>query len=193
MPRMSSKTLAVGVADHAGWAILVTVNRDGVALDRRRVELVEEGLPVMPHHHEGQKLPLAEAVELVARVQASAERHAKARLDELVDSVGTGIAAIALRACPALPESTRERLESYRAMCVADWVMYRQALARAAANRGWSVRWYDARLVSAEAARALPRGSLTEVLEAGRAALGSPWTRDHKVAMAAAIAAARGA
>ena len=39
----------IGVSDHGGWAVLVTVARDGALLDRRRVELVGEGLPKIPH------------------------------------------------------------------------------------------------------------------------------------------------
>ncbi len=34
----------IGVSDHGGWAVLVTVSRDGTLLDHRRVELVGEGL-----------------------------------------------------------------------------------------------------------------------------------------------------
>jgi hypothetical protein len=33
----------IGVSDHAGWAVLVTVAGDGTLLDRRRVELLDEG------------------------------------------------------------------------------------------------------------------------------------------------------
>jgi hypothetical protein len=55
--------------------VLVTVARDGTALDRRRVDLVDEGVPKLPHHSEGQTLPLDEAVELVERGRVSAERH----------------------------------------------------------------------------------------------------------------------
>jgi hypothetical protein len=36
--------------------------RDGTLLDRRRVELVDEGLPELPQHDEGQALPLDETV-----------------------------------------------------------------------------------------------------------------------------------
>ena len=37
----------IGVSDHGGWAVLVTVARDGTLLDRRRVELVDdEGQPL---------------------------------------------------------------------------------------------------------------------------------------------------
>ena len=58
---MSKNGGIIGVSDHGGWA--VTVARDGMLLDRRRVELLAEGLPKLPHHSEGQGLPLDEAVE----------------------------------------------------------------------------------------------------------------------------------
>jgi len=53
---MSKKDGIIGVSDHGGWAVLVTVAPDGTLLDRRRVELVGEGLPKLPHHSEGQRL-----------------------------------------------------------------------------------------------------------------------------------------
>src|SRR6516164_11274745 len=77
----------VGVSDHGGWAVLVTAAADGTLLDRRRVELVDEGLPKIPHHSEAQALPLDEAVALVERVKASAERQAKLRLEALALTV----------------------------------------------------------------------------------------------------------
>ena len=61
---MSKHSGIIGVSDHGGWAVLVTVARDGTLLDRRRVELVGKELPKLPHHSEGQGLPLHEAVEL---------------------------------------------------------------------------------------------------------------------------------
>ena len=45
----------VGVADHNGWAILVSaaaVNGEPTVVDRRRVELIERGVPSQPYHHE---------------------------------------------------------------------------------------------------------------------------------------------
>lgn len=64
--KTSPRRVFVGVADHDGWAILVTAAPDGTFVDRRRVELVDEGLPTMPHHHDGQKLPLPDAVAAIA-------------------------------------------------------------------------------------------------------------------------------
>src|SRR5579864_6037559 len=122
----------IGVSDHGGWAVLVTVARDGRLLDRRRVELVDEDLPGIPHHHEGQLLPIDEAVALVERVRVSAERHAALALDAVAIAV-PHILGIALRDCPKLPNTIAERIKDYRARNVADWVMYREALASAAA------------------------------------------------------------
>jgi hypothetical protein len=39
---MSRDDGIIGVSDHGGWAVLVTVAGDGTLLDRRRVELVDE-------------------------------------------------------------------------------------------------------------------------------------------------------
>lgn len=74
---MSQEGAIVGISDHGGWAVLVTVAADGTLLDRQRVELVDAGLPKIPHHSEAQALPVELAVALVERVRASAERHAK--------------------------------------------------------------------------------------------------------------------
>lgn len=167
----------------------MTVTRDGTLLDRRRVELVESGVPVMPHHREGQRLPLPEAVALVERVRASAERCAHACLAQLAGDVDADIMGIALRELPELPNTVDERITNYRAMCVADWVMYRQALAGAAVARGWTAHWYDAKRVFDEAARVLERESIDGLLEETRVTFGRPWQKDHRMAMAAAIAA----
>lgn len=188
MPR-KMKAAVVGVSDHAGWAVLMTVAPGGALLDRRRVELLDDGLPKLPFHHECQALPLPQAEELIARVRASAASHARDSLDALAREVAKPIVGIALRACPPLPDSVAERISNYRAQCVADSVMYRHALAEAAVTRGWAVHWYDARSVFGEAARALGRETIDDLLAATRTSLGPPWQKDHRMAMAAAIAA----
>lgn len=180
----------VGVSDHGGWAVLVTVAGDGTLLDRRRVELVDEDLPKIPHHSEGQSLPLHEAVALVERVRASAERHAKLCLDAVATEVPGRILGVALRQCPALPPTVAERIKDYRAQNVADWVMYRKALAAAAEARGWSVHWYDAKKVFGAASEALCIEDLDAHFLELRRSIGPPWGKDHKLAMAAAMVAA---
>lgn len=189
---MSKNGGIIGVSDHGGWAVLVTVTRDGTLLDRRRVELVGEGLPKIPHHSEGQGLPLDEAVELVERVRVSAERHAVLALDAVTTAV-PHILGVALRKCPQLPPTIAERIKDYRAQNVADWVMYRKALASAAEARGWPVHWYDSKGVLGAAGQALRVENLDDHFLRVRRAIGPPWNNDHKLAMAAAIVTASAA
>jgi|SRR5579862_6331805 len=188
---MSKNGSIIGVSDHGGWAILVTVAHDGALLDRRRVELVDDDLPGIPHHHEGQLLPMDQAVALVERVRASAEKHAAIALDA-VASVVPNIGGIALRACPELPATIAERIKDPRARNVADWVMYRKALSSAAEARGWPVYWYDAKTVFDSAGRALNVENFDDYFLHLRKAFGPPWNADHKLAMAAAVVAATG-
>jgi hypothetical protein len=179
----------IGVSDHGGWAILVTVTRDGTLLDRRRVDLVDDALPGLPHHDDGQMMPVEEAVALVERVRVSAEKHAALALDAVASAVSR-ILGIALRNCPELPPTVAERIKDHKARNVADWVMYRKALASAAAARGWPVHWYDAKNVLSLAGQALHVENFDAHFLEARRTLGPPWNQDHKIAMAAAIAAA---
>jgi len=180
----------IGVSDHGGWAVLVTVAGDGTLLDRRRVELVDEGLPKIPHHSEGQALPIEEAVALVERVEASAKRHSKLVLGAVAATVHGRIVGVALRQCPELPPTVAERIKDYTAQNVADWVMYRKALAAAAEARGWAVQWYDAKKVFDAASKRLRTADIDAHFVKLRKAIGPPWNKDHKLAMAAAIVAA---
>ena len=181
----------VGVSDHGGWTVLVTVGRDGTLLDRRRVDLVDQGLPKLPHHSEGQRLPLDQAVELVESVRVSSERHAVLALDAVTRAVPQ-IRGIALRKCQPLPPTVAERIKDYRAQNVADWVMYRSSLASAAEARGWPVHWYDAKKVMGAASQALGIENLDDHFLRVRKTVGPPWDKDHKLAMAAAIVTAKG-
>ena len=179
----------IGVSDHGGWAVLVTTARDGTLLDRRRVELVDDALPGLPHHHEGQMLPMDRAVALVEQVRASAERHAVLALDAVATAI-PNILGIALRICPELPPTIAERIKDYRARNLADWVMYRKALASAAEARGWPIHWYDAKTVLVAASKALSIENFDAHFLQMRKTLGPPWNNDHKLAMAAAVVTA---
>ena len=192
---MSNDDGIIGVSDHGGWAVLVTVTGDGKLLDRSRVELVDQDLPKIPHHSEGQRLPIDEAVALVERVRRSAERHSKLVLDAVAKTVSARssvrIRGIALRQCPTLPPTIAECITDYRAQNVADWVMYRKALAAAAEAHGWAIHWYEAKRVFEAASKALGIEDLGAHFLRLRTSIGPPWNNDHKLAMAAAIVAAR--
>ena len=195
-------TATVGVAEHGNSAVLVTIAHDGTLLDRRSIDLTDRGVPTHPHHHEGswavgrylntpgaQQGSLADAVALVERVRASAERGARERLGALAASVPAPIVRIAIRVCPSLPSTTEERITDNRAQTVADSVMYREALAHAAEARGWSVHWYDRERVFRDAAAALGRKDVDAFLLAMGRSIGPPWQAKHKLAAAAALAA----
>ena len=66
--------------------------------------------------------------------------------------------------------------------------MYRQELAELAHARGWEVHLYDAKSVEGQAGSMLAERA-AEVLHGPRAALGPPWTKDHRVALAATVVA----
>jgi hypothetical protein len=197
-------TATVGVAEHGNSAVLVTIAHDGTLLDRRSIDLTDRGLPTHPHHHEGswavgrylntpgaKPMSLADAVALVERVRASAERGARESLGALAASLAVPIVRIALRACPSLPSTTEERIADNRAQTVADSVMYREALALAAEARGWSVHWYDRERVFRDAAAAFGRKDVDALLQAMGRSIGPPWQAKHKLAAAAALAARR--
>jgi hypothetical protein len=195
-------TATVGVVEHGNSAVLVTIAHDGTLLDRRSIDLTDGGVPTHPHHHEGswavgrylntpgaQRGSLADAVALVERVRASAERGARESLGALAASVPAPIVRIAIRVCPSLPSTTEERITDNRAQTVADSVMYREALARAAEARGWPVYWYDRERVFRDAAMALGRQDVDAFLLAMGRSIGPPWQAKHKLAAAAALAA----
>ncbi len=126
---------------------------------------------------------------LVEQVRASATRATSASLEELATAVGVPIVSMSLRAWPAdFPEAIAVlRRPPYEAR--ADSVMYRQVLAECAVARGWDVHFYDAKDVERQAERVLGARA-DEVLRGPRAALGPPWGKDHRMALAATVLAA---
>jgi hypothetical protein len=69
--------------------------------------------------------------------------------------------------------------------------MYRKVLASAAEARGWPVHGYDAKKVLGAASQALRVENLDAHFLHVRRAVGPPWNKDHKLAMAAAIVTAK--
>src|SRR4051812_33101192 len=72
--RTQRPPLVIGIADHNGWAVLVStaaLNGEPAVADRRRVDLVEPGVPSQPYHHETLALRDVEAEQLVGEVKRS--------------------------------------------------------------------------------------------------------------------------
>jgi hypothetical protein len=181
--------MRLGIAHHFGWAVAVTASADHRVVDRRRIELVQPGLPAAPiHHRAGKELDDAATAALVAQVRASAARAASAALDELATALPEPIESMSLRGWPPDFPTDIAVLRRVPYVSRADSVMYRQVLAELAHARGWVVDFYDARTVEGEAANLLGERA-GEVLRGPRAALGPPWNQDHRMALAAAIMA----
>jgi hypothetical protein len=187
--------MRLGIAHHLGWAVAVTASADHAVVDRRRMELIEPGLPTAPIHHEGgphelhrsgEPLDDHELATLVADVRASVLRATAAALNELATALPEPIVSMSLRAWPAdFPEDIAvQRRAPYESH--ADSVMYRQVLAELADARGWEVHRFDAKHVEREAARILGDRA-DEVLQGPRKTLGPPWSKDHRMALAATV------
>src|SRR5215211_4342562 len=92
--------MRLGIAQHFGWAVAVTASVDHQVADRRRIELIEPGMPRAPIHHDGKSLDDAAAAALVAGVRASAVRAASASLDQLAAALPEPILSMSLRSWP---------------------------------------------------------------------------------------------
>ena len=174
--------MRLGIAHHYGWAVAVTATPDHAVADRRRIELIEPGISAAPIHYESRRLDVAATAELVAVARASIARAAAAALDELPGP----ILSLSLRAWPPdFPDDiATQRRAPYEAR--SDAIMYRHVLAELAHARGWELHLYDAKAVEAQAARIVGEAALRRPRET----LGPPWTRDHRIALAATIVAA---
>jgi hypothetical protein len=193
----ASRPAVVGVADHSGWANLVTVaaGDDGSApavIDRRRCQLIGDDLPRQPYHAAG-GVDGDEAERLVAHVVAAACAGAGRALDALLADLGSGhrIVAVALRSGGErpLPGTVAGVLASHSAMHAAEGQLYRDAWADAAADRGVAVALHARGDALGGAAALL--GTTVERLGATVSALGRelgpPWQKEHREAAAAAL------
>jgi hypothetical protein len=180
--------MRLGIADHLGWAVAVTASADHEVVDRRRIELIEPGLSPAPIHYESARLDVAASAALVAKVRASVARAASAALDEIAAALPAPVRSISLRTWPLdFPDDIAvQRRAPYEAR--ADAIMYRQELAEVAHARGWEVHLYDAKAVLGQAVSMLAERA-DAILEGPRARMGPPWTKDHRIALAATIVA----
>jgi hypothetical protein len=176
--------MRLGLADHFGWAIAVTASDDHEVVDRRRIELVEPGVTQAPIHYEAKSLDDASLADLVATVRASIRRAAAAAFDDLP----TGIVSISLRALPTEFPTDIATLRQSPYEARADAVMYREELVELARARGWAVHFYVAKDVLGQAADRLGARA-DDVLDGPRKRLGPPWSKDHRVALAATVLA----
>jgi hypothetical protein len=186
----------VGVADHNGWAVLVSVaavNGEPAVVDRRRVRLIAEGVPSQPYHHETLALGDTEAERLLGRVRQSIASCTALALDRLSADLRPEfrVSALTIREPPLahLPATVGEVHRSYHTTCRADGMLYHLAICAGARQRGWQLVRHRRGEELARAAATL-RASAPDVarfIQSLGRILKPPWTAEHRAAFAAAI------
>ncbi|HEV2826082.1 MAG TPA: hypothetical protein VGW76_00665 [Pyrinomonadaceae bacterium] len=193
--------VALGLKAHSGWAVLVVVGSAGDGLqviDRRRIELVEEGAAwAKQPYHAAERLNPREARELVKRgTQAAyqiARREIKLAVKRLREQQHDVLACAVLVANPMPDWSTAEILAVHFRMHKAEGVLFPDALARGADECGLNLVRIPEKLLSehAEEKLAAPLADvMKEVMTLGKS-VGAPWGKDQKNAALAAIIALR--
>jgi len=188
---------SIGIEDHYAWANLVSVTISGdeiIALDRRRVALLDSQLQASPYHHETLQMQLSEAEQLVREVQSSANQRAQLALSSLLgDLAPAKCRRIAIRVppLPKLPATVAEVHASTWITNRADGMIYHQALTQAAAELNLRIVYFekDNVLELAAQARGKTARELERQLKAFRTTLGSPWRQGHVLACAGALLA----
>src|SRR5688572_18533929 len=169
-------------------------NGTPAVVDRRKVPLVDEGVPSQPYHHETLTMPEGEAERLVRTVKRSVASCTARAFEQLAADLSPyRVKAITIRHPPLerLPGTVKEVHASYHTTCRADGMLYHEAICVAAGSRGWDVLQHERGSEVAKAAEALRTSERTieRFLDGVKKTLGAPWAAEHRQACAAALAA----
>ncbi|MEP6994934.1 MAG: hypothetical protein ABI968_10470 [Acidobacteriota bacterium] len=189
----------LGLKSHSGWAALVVLGDgdDLRVIERRRIELVEEGDAewAKQPYHAAENLKPAAARDLVKRGVASARQIAAREIRaaaKRTKEAGHEMAACAVLVGEPMPEwSVDEILAVHFRMHKAEGALFQDVLAAAARGCGIALVAVPAKQLDARAKAAFgPQTSriLRQIGLLGKS-VGPPWGRDQKEAtLAAAIA-----
>ena len=186
----------VSVADHTGWAHIVCVaarRNVPAVIARRRVALIDQGLPTLPYEHETAVLTEDEANAVIAAVRQSIAARTSHALRRVVIELAPAHTAVALAirepSFDDLPATVAAVRTSHRLLCAADGMLYQLAICRAARQLKLDVHMCRRGQEMVRAAQQLcvtPAEIEEFVSRVGRPA-GPPWTQEHRRAYAAGI------
>ena len=192
--------VVLGLKSHSGWAVLVVLGAAGGDLhviDRRRIELVEEGDAkwAKQPYHAAERLRPDTARCVVRRGVAAARKIAAREMRAVVKRMQAAkqeIAGCAVLVGDPMPNwSVDEILAVHFRMHRAEGALFQDVLEAAARACGIKLVAVPAKQLAAQAKTAFgPRTSklLTQIALLGKSA-GPPWGKDQKeAALAAAIA-----
>jgi hypothetical protein len=195
---MKPAPCVVSVAEHTGWAHLVCVAARGnvpAVIARRRVALIDKGLPTMPYEHETTAMGEEEARAVIARVRQSIAARTSDALRRVVIELAPAHTAVALaiRKPPfdTLPATVIAVRTSHRLLSAADGMLYQLAVCRAARQLELEVHLCRRGEEAARAAQQLgvTPGEIEDFVGRTGRPTGPPWTQEHRRAYAAGIAA----
>lgn len=191
-------TSVLGVADHTGWAYVVCVSarkRQPFVVTRRKIALIDPGLPTLPYEHDTLAMPPDQAEALLASVRKSVTTNTSLALQRLVDELAREhpVKTLAIRKppFPKLPATVAEVHASTRLRYSADGMLFNLAICAAARRAGLEVqlcRRGDEMELAATALR-VSSEAVEEFVNGPGRPTGPPWTEEHRRAYAAAIAA----
>jgi hypothetical protein len=196
------KQAALGSRTHSGWTALVAVCVEKGAprvLARERVQLVETfTYRFRQPYHTAKKLPLDEAREFVARLEAEAGQLAYRAIRGLQSnlekqSIRLVRCGLLLASGRALP-SFESILASHALIHTADGELFREALSYAAKRCGLEMAGIKERELlecARQTLRVQPGVLLRRLTELGKR-FGSPWSQDEKFATLGAWLALHG-
>ena len=191
--------IALGFKSHSGWAALVAVGSSGSdfhIVDRRRIELIEEGeLWAKQPYHAAENLDADEARNVVNRGVESAHRVAVRQLREIVKRAqksGHECAGCAILIPSPMPDwSTAEILAVHMRMHKAEGVLFPDALCRAAEKCGLPLVAIREKQLDEQAEIAFETSidQISERLAEIGKTVGPPWAKDQRTAALAAMIA----
>jgi hypothetical protein len=198
MPRAKNpvKQAALGFRVHSGWTALVAVameNGSPCVLARARPHLVKAfTYEFRQPYHTAEKMPFAEAGEVIERARKEARALARRAIREVqADLQKRGFevscAGLLLASGKRLPPLDKI-LASHALIHTADGELFREALHHASTGCGLAVACVKERELLDRAAEALEMNSaaiLRRATELGRPH-GAPWSQDEKFAALAA-------
>jgi hypothetical protein len=187
----------VSVADHTGWAYVVCVaahDRVPAVIERRRITLIDPGLPTQPYEHDTTAMREDDANALIGRVRRSVAARSLEALQRLAAELAPAhrVVALAIRKPPfeTLPATVADARRSDRVRNSADGMIFQLAICDAARRLELDVHLCRRREEVSLAAQQLdvtPDAIEEFVTRSGRPS-GPPWTEEHRRAYAAGIA-----
>jgi hypothetical protein len=193
------KEAAFGIRVHSGWAVLVCVSGDPTSaeiVDRRRVVMIEPAMEgAKQPYHFAEHLVLEEAQRHLQKCEAASQRLATHAIREMLDGatarkyrvVGCAILLASGRALPDLSGI----LASHALIHTAEGEFFRAVVREACKRCGITVLGVRERQLDERADATFGKSAAKvrkHICELGKI-VGSPWTRDEKVAALAALIA----